>query len=459
MTCTHEKRQSSTTWRPYERRLSGVLQAKLITDERCVSCGDVRVSPSEGTRATRDRAETLATRLDPLRHRKDERDLLRTLLECAEVEDDSCVAPAGAWRLRLERALGGSTLDSLLLRLMEDGLLTIQRSRTPKQYNKVTAILWPSHQHAELCLEMGIKPTTEPDVQAELTAALERLGPNESLAAMAAFWADQLEQLQAGTAAILDATGDQLLTSRAPRYPRVIRATIKIAENQSAGRVQLFDELGIQVTGNTKDLRNDRPILRSICGGSLAGYGIVEPTQLIEIAGPVRFHNADFDLTSRAHPFGLATDLVDKAKIDASSAELVVIENPTSFYYSLRARAFDGAICLLADGRLSAPQRTLISRLVGAGVREVRAWCDIDPAGIMIADDIRNAANGARFNPLLLDVTSFERAPVRRKIVGQNLRYAKTLAGKDAWYSPLAQVVQKSGEWVEQEALHGEVGP
>lgn len=454
MTCPHTKRKTTTAWQAYEPRLAGIVQAKLIREERCTDCGDVRVSSSEGIRATRDRAAKLATRLDPLRHRAEERQLLRDLLESAQVDEDEYSASAGAWRLRLERALGGATLESLLSQLMADGLITLQRSRTPKQYDKVTAVTWPVGQYAQLCAELGVEAPSEVDIEAELQAAIRGLGAHESLGALAAFWSDQVEQLHGGNALILDPSGEQLLTSRAPRYPRIIRATIKIAQGHLAGRVRLFDELGIEVTGNTKDLRQDRPILRAICGGSLAGYGVIEPTQLIEIAGPARFRGPDFDLVSQSQPFGFSAELVNVVEIATSVTKLVVIENPTTFHYSLRTRAFNGAICLLAEGRLSETQRKLISRLVQSGIREVAAWCDIDPAGIMIADDIRHAASGTQFTPLLLDVETFERTPARQKIVGQNLRYVKTLARHDTWYTPLAQVLEKSGEWVEQEALH-----
>lgn len=455
MTCPHTKRKTTTAWQAYEPRLAGIVQAKLIREERCTDCGDVRVSSSEGIRATRDRAAKLATRLDPLRHRAEERQLLRDLLESARVDEDEYTASAGAWRLRLERALGGATLESLLSQLMADGLVTLQRSRTARQYDKVTGVSWPAAQYAQLCAELGVGAPSEVDVEAELEAAIRDLGARESLGALAAFWSDQAEQLHGGNALILDPSGEQLLTSRAPRYPRIIRATIKIAQGHLAGRVRLFDELGIEVTGNTKDLRQDRPILRAICGGSLAGYGVIEPTQLIEIAGPARFRGPGFDLASQSHAFGLSAELVSAADIVTTSTKLVIVENPTSFYYSLRTRAFGDAVCLLADGRLSGPQKTLISRLVEAGVPEVVAWCDIDPAGIMIADDIRRAAHGAKFTPFLLDIKTFEQAPARRKIVGQNLRFVKTLAGQEAWYTSLAQLLEKSGEWVEQETLHG----
>lgn len=455
MTCTHERTKTTTAWRAYEPRSSGIAQAKLIREERCLDCGQSWVSATHGIRATRERPQTLAVRLDPLRHRAEERGVLRDLVECAEPDGDDMVARAGAWRARHEGKLGGATLETLLRQLMEDGLLTIETSRTQKQAGKITSVCWPRDQYASVSRELGVEPEIPSDARAELEHALARFGTQDALAGLTAFWQDQLHQLHQGIASIHDSSGEQLLTSRAPRYPRIVRATIKIAENHAGRSLILFDELGIQVTGNTKDLRADRPILRAICGGSLAGYGIIEPSELIEIAGPVRFYGSGFDLASSIAPFGLPAEVIDAMRIETPALRLVVIENPTSFHYALRAEAFSGDVRLLADGRLSHAQQRLVSRLCAGGITEVVAWCDIDPVGIMIADDVRAAAGVTRFSTALMDPKAFERAPVRRKLQGQNLRYSKTLSAKTAWYSSVVGIFEKTGEWVEQEALHG----
>jgi hypothetical protein len=73
---------------------------------------------------------------------------------------------------------------------------------------------------------------------------------------------------------------------------------------------------------------------------------------------------------------------------------LVTVENQTVFESLLYESLAETSVVVFTAGYLGAVQRNWIAVLVGAGVRRVRHWGDLDPWGLDIYRDLRDWLGG-----------------------------------------------------------------
>ena len=178
-------------------------------------------------------------------------------------------------------------------------------------------------------------------------------------------------------------------------------------------------------------------------------------------AGPVRYRirGVNVDLRGSA-PWTAVTEAASAELSDVvieGTVELVTIENQTVFESLLYEGLAKTAVVVFTAGYLGTVQRNWIASLVGAGVRRVRHWGDLDPWGLDIYRDLRDWLRTVDpdvvVEPWRMGPAPLERADTQKLTSEDWVKLHRYLALKDAPLRETAEAMRRLGRKLEQEAL------
>ena len=139
--------------------------------------------------------------------------------------------------------------------------------------------------------------------------------------------------------------------------------------------------------------------------------------------------------------------------------EVVCIENQTPFESLLYEGLAREAIVLFTSGFLGSAHRRWLALLVGAGVRRVRHWGDLDPFGLSIYRNLRNFLHdvdaSVEVSPWRMLAADLERPDAAKLAPEDWIELQRYLHLADAPQRDLAEAMKRSGRKLEQEALLG----
>ncbi len=178
-------------------------------------------------------------------------------------------------------------------------------------------------------------------------------------------------------------------------------------------------------------------------------------------AGPVRYRYGGVvvDLRGSA-PWAAITEPVAAALTDLELngvEELICIENQTPFESLIYEGLAERAVLVFTSGYLGTVQRDWIAKLIGAGIRRVRHWGDLDPWGL---DIYRNLASfvlcvdaEVRVEPWRMEPSPLERPDTQKLTTEDWIALHRYLKRADAPLKETAEAMKRLGVKLEQEAL------
>lgn len=216
-----------------------------------------------------------------------------------------------------------------------------------------------------------------------------------------------------------------------------------------------------RVFGHTKALRvrDHRRELEQALG--------VELEQLLRFhvdialtAGPARFRfeGTPVDLAGSA-PWTALTEPVAQAldHLELRTEQLICVENQTVFEALLYEGLATDAVVLFTSGYLGTVQKAWLAKLVGAGIRSIRHWGDLDPWGLDIYRDLRDVVrrldSGIDVTPWRMGPAPLERSDTRKLNPDDWIKLHQYLKRDDAPLRETALAMKRLGCKLEQEAL------
>lgn len=137
--------------------------------------------------------------------------------------------------------------------------------------------------------------------------------------------------------------------------------------------------------------------------------------------------------------------------------ELITVENQTAFESLIYEGQAETAVVVFTAGYLSTVQRNWVAALVGAGIRRVRHWGDLDPWGLDIFRDLRDRLwtidPGILVDPWRMGPEPLERADAQELTGEDRTKLDHYLSIEDAPLRETARAMRRLGRKLEQEAL------
>jgi hypothetical protein len=182
------------------------------------------------------------------------------------------------------------------------------------------------------------------------------------------------------------------------------------------------------------------------------------PERFVRVRGPLKWRLGERSGDARAaRPWvGLPALAIEEAQIDCSEAVgTFVVENLETFEEVVRRTdVAERWICIYGGGYADVAVVRLIVR-IGYGIV---AWCDLDPDGIRIAEDLRRRSGLpvtlVAMEPALLHGPNGQPASDRQRQVAREMVGTAPLDMQS-----LAIAIAETGRVCEQEALHAAVLP
>ena len=199
-------------------------------------------------------------------------------------------------------------------------------------------------------------------------------------------------------------------------------------------------------------------------GVRLAELGLVERDSELLVFGPIRCSINSYAADGRATGswLGLPGTVLQGGTLNFETNCMVVVENLTPFELLAKTCAKAGAwpfVGLFGGGYLSSTGDALVRKAIETGVRNITVWADMDPDGILLAQDLIDlvSSSGALATAVAMDSDTFRGAsrsyaiqPSRLQLLSEHLpRLIQPLA-------ELAGEILSSGRGVEQEAVLSE---
>lgn len=217
-----------------------------------------------------------------------------------------------------------------------------------------------------------------------------------------------------------------------------------------------------QLFGQTKSvrLRDHRAELERSLGVPLETL-VRFHVDIVLTAGPVRYRyrGVPVDLRGSA-PWAAVTEPVAAAVTDLvidGVDELVCVENQTVFESLLYEGLADRAVVMFTSGYLGTVQRDWVAQLVGAGIRRVRHWGDLDPWGLDIYRHLEAFVHArdpsVTVEPWRMEPDPLERPDAQRLTPEDWVALHRYLARVDVPLRETAQAMKRLGRKLEQEAL------
>ena len=236
-----------------------------------------------------------------------------------------------------------------------------------------------------------------------------------------------------------------------------------LRELQGAGGAPVPERVFVRrLLGHTKSvrLRDHRMVLEGALGCRLEDL-VRFHVDVVLTAGPVRyrFQGVQIDLRGSA-PWAAVTEPVSTALTDVvvdGTDELVTVENQTVFESLLYEGLAERAVVVFTAGYLGTVQRNWIAALVGAGVRRVRHWGDLDPWGLDIYRDLRDwlgsVDSSLVVEPWRMGPEPLERPDTQKLSSEDWVKLHRYLATEGVPLRETAEAMRRLGRKLEQEAL------
>ncbi len=217
-----------------------------------------------------------------------------------------------------------------------------------------------------------------------------------------------------------------------------------------------------RLLGQTKSvrLRDHRKVFERAVGCRLEEL-VRFHVDVVLTAGPVRyrFQGIDVDLRGSA-PWAAVTEPVSAGLTDVvveGTAELITVENQTVFESLIYEGRPGASVVVFTAGYLGTVQRNWIAALVGAGVRRVRHWGDLDPWGLDIFRDLRDWMGSVDpdvvVEPWRMGPEPLERPDTQKLSSEDWVKLHRYLATEGVPLRGTAEAMRRLGRKLEQEAL------
>lgn len=217
-----------------------------------------------------------------------------------------------------------------------------------------------------------------------------------------------------------------------------------------------------RLLGQTKSvrLRDHRGALERAVGCRLEEL-VRFHVDVVLTAGPVRYRFGGVDVDLRgSSPWSAVTEPVSAGLTEVvveGAVELVTVENQTVFESLLYEGRSDTSVLVFTAGYLGTVQRNWIAALVGAGIRRVRHWGDLDPWGLDIYRDLRDWLGSVDADvvvePWRMGPEPLERPDAQKLSSEDWVKLHRYLAKEDAPLRETAEAMRRLGRKLEQEAL------
>ncbi len=264
---------------------------------------------------------------------------------------------------------------------------------------------------------------------------------------------------------LLDRTGYVVASSsRWDFYEAIVRAMVGLAEILAESqKIVPVETFAVRVYGRSKEFTVARRYaLTRLLDSDLADLGLIEREAEIRIFGPVTWSVGAHFADGRATDCWLGVPgsvLENRDTFRIGSSQAILVENLTPFETLARECARTGhrdLLGLFGGGYLSSAEEGFLGTAIDAGLRDVGIWADMDPDGLLLAQDIIDLLETFHVCPTVvaMDPELFRLAPrtypvkeSRLELLAQNLsRLAPSLAG-------VAREILKFGAGVEQETI------
>ena len=216
-----------------------------------------------------------------------------------------------------------------------------------------------------------------------------------------------------------------------------------------------------QAFGDTKAMRvrDHRAAIEAAFDAALEDL-VRDHTASVLAHGPFRWERGGHRGDARAFVPWVALPepvLADMTALEVEASEVVTVENLTAFEDLVHEGVSRTTIVVFTSGFLGRAQRIFLQRLLGAGIRTVRHWGDIDPGGLYIYRDLLRlvtevapsvAVSTWRMTPDLLD------HPAAQPLTPHDRRRLESfLDDATCPQRDLASAMRVRGTKLEQEAL------
>ena len=278
---------------------------------------------------------------------------------------------------------------------------------------------------------------------------------------LASIAAEQEEALAAGEWRPVPDLGRAQRAGDAP-HRRWIASLRGILAHLASGKWQYERTLAAVWLGDSKELRQEGRAIAEYLGlQSLNDIGIVAHTPVVLSWGDFRAVCNGYQVDGRAGiPFvALAAETIRGAHEWSVVREAIfVIENQTAFETALRPPLFDAhALYLFSGGHAGLAERELLKAwLDAAPAVPWHVWTDWDPGGIRIQMDWARWAEDHSLpqpRPWLWERQWLERWSLHGRPLSDDQQHLLSRLTH-----PLAERLQDSGKWIEQEAVLWELG-
>lgn len=267
--------------------------------------------------------------------------------------------------------------------------------------------------------------------------------------------------LSGGELILRDPKGEEVVrSSRWNFFAALVHALAGVAVLLADGKDVAAESFATRVYGKSKELTAPRrQALIRLLGTNLENVGLVERESEVRVFGPIQCSIDSYLADGRATGswLGLPASSFQEAEFAIDSDRLLIIENLTPFEELARSCANSRRwpyIGLFGGGYISSVVTALITRAIDLGVKEVGVWADMDPDGILLAQDIIDLVCSLRATAKIfaMDRCLFRRAtrlysldPMRVHLLVDHLPRLKQPL------SDLATDIISSGTGVEQE--------
>ncbi len=182
---------------------------------------------------------------------------------------------------------------------------------------------------------------------------------------------------------------------------------------------------------------------------------------IVLTAGPVRYRYRGVQVDLRgSEPWAAITEPVaaELTDVDLDGVEEVVcVENQTPFEHLIYQGMAKRTVLVFTSGYLGTVERDWMKKLIGAGIRRIRHWGDLDPWGLDIYRDLASFVGrvdaGVHAEPWRMDPSPLQRPDTQKLTTEDWIALHRYLKRNDAPLRETADALKRLGVKLEQEAL------
>lgn len=270
---------------------------------------------------------------------------------------------------------------------------------------------------------------------------------------------------QDSEAIIIDELGNQIVSSSARKgYYKFIKILYGLYENAEQHRKEYWKIFSQRVFGDTKVIQlNDKKRIQQLFGTKLEEFGIISERSEVVLSGECTWKYEGHSASSLAFKDYIAfpRDMINEMKlISWMSSSMLIIENPDLYFSIIKSKLLLNKkwSILLGSGFVSSQEVSLVYQACDLGLKEIFIWPDLDPYGLLIAQDICRKLKGQEVSIYLFGFTEefFEQVGIYKPLEPYDIDAINKLLNQGGLQDKISKVLKKmkaEGKKAEQEIL------